>query len=136
MLFVGVTYSITAFPVLCRILTELKLLETTVGLIVLSAGVANDVIAWTLLALSIALVNATSGLTALYTFLACVAFSLVLFFPVKKFMLWLARKTGSTVNGPTMFYMTVVMLVLWASSFFTDIVGVNAIFGEFRQYVG
>jgi len=130
MLFVGVTYSITAFPVLCRILTELKLLETTVGLIVLSAGVANDVVAWSLLALSIALVNATSGLTALWTFLVCFAFTLILLFPVKKAMLWLARKTGSTVNGPTMFYMTVVMLVLWASSFFTDIVGVNAIFGQ------
>ncbi|KAI6044864.1 Sodium/hydrogen exchanger family-domain-containing protein [Pisolithus marmoratus] len=131
MLFVGVTYSITAFPVLCRILTELQLLDTTVGLIVLSAGVANDVVAWTLLALSVALVNATSGLTALWTFLVCVAFALVLLFPVKWIMLWLARKTGSTVNGPTMFYMTVVMIVLWASSFFTDVVGVNAIFGAF-----
>ncbi|KAI6030489.1 Sodium/hydrogen exchanger family-domain-containing protein [Pisolithus orientalis] len=131
MLFVGVSYSITAFPVLCRILTELQLLDTTVGLIVLSAGVANDVVAWTLLALSIALVNATSGLTALWTFLVCVAFALFLLFPVKRIMLWLAHKTGSTVNGPTMFYMTVVMIVLWASSFFTDIVGVNAIFGAF-----
>ncbi|KIK24557.1 hypothetical protein PISMIDRAFT_10179 [Pisolithus microcarpus 441] len=131
MLFVGVTYAITAFPVLCRILTELQLLDTTVGLIVLSAGVANDVIAWTLLALSVSLVNATSGLTALWTFLVCVAYALFLLFPVKRVMLWLARKTGSTVNGPTMFYMTVVMIVVWASSFFTDIVGVNAIFGAF-----
>jgi hypothetical protein len=43
MLFTGVAYSITAFPVLCRILTELKLLDTTVGIVVLSAGVANDI---------------------------------------------------------------------------------------------
>ena len=43
MLFTGVAYSITAFPVLCRILTELKLLDTTVGIVVLSAGVGNDV---------------------------------------------------------------------------------------------
>ncbi|KAI6139319.1 Sodium/hydrogen exchanger family-domain-containing protein [Pisolithus tinctorius] len=107
MLFVGVSYSITAFPVLCRILTELQLLDTTVGLIVLSAGVANDVVAWTLLALSIALVNCNIGAHR----------------PVD-----IPR---STVNGPTMFYMTVVMIVLWASSFFTDIVGVNAIFGAF-----
>ena len=33
-----------AFPVLCRILTELKLLNTPVGIIVLSAGVGNDVV--------------------------------------------------------------------------------------------
>ena len=43
MLFCGVAYSITAFPVLCRILTELKLLDTTVGIVVLSAGVGNDI---------------------------------------------------------------------------------------------
>lgn len=38
--------SITAFPVLCRILTECKLLDTTVGVVVLSAGVGNDVVGW------------------------------------------------------------------------------------------
>lgn len=43
MLFTGVAYSITAFPVLCRILTEVKLLDTTVGVVVLSAGVGNDI---------------------------------------------------------------------------------------------
>ncbi|KAF8553036.1 hypothetical protein OG21DRAFT_1313288 [Imleria badia] len=131
MLFIGVSFSITAFPVLCRILSALKLLETTVGLIALSAGVANDVIGWSLLALAVAFVNSTSGLTALWTFLTCLAYTLFLLFPVKWVLLWLARKTGSTAHGPTMFYMTVVMLVLWASAFFTDIVGVNAIFGAF-----
>lgn len=44
MLFIGVAMAITAFPVLCRILTELKLLHTSVGIIVLSAGVGNDVV--------------------------------------------------------------------------------------------
>lgn len=130
MLFIGVSYSITAFPVLCRILSALKLLDTTVGLIVLSAGVANDVIGWSLLALAVAFVNATSGLTALWTFLACLAYSLFLFFPIRWGLLWLARKTGSTIHGPSMAYMTVVMIVLWGSAFFTDIIGVNAIFGR------
>ncbi|KAG1814783.1 Sodium/hydrogen exchanger family-domain-containing protein [Suillus subaureus] len=131
MLFTGVAYSITAFPVLCRILTELKLLDTTVGIIVLSAGVGNDVVGWTLLALSVALVNAGSGLTALWVLLSCVAFTIFLLLVVKRAMLWLARATGSTNDGPTMFYMTVVMILLWACAFFTDSVGVNAIFGAF-----
>ncbi|KIL00203.1 hypothetical protein PAXRUDRAFT_821906 [Paxillus rubicundulus Ve08.2h10] len=131
MLFTGVAYSITAFPVLCRILTELNLLDTNVGIIVLSAGVGNDVVGWSLLALSVALVNADSALTALWTFLVCVAFTIFLLWPVKLSMLWLARKTGSIENGPTMFYMTTVMIILWACAFFTDIVGVNAIFGAF-----
>jgi len=51
-MFTGVAFSITAFPVLCRILTELKLLDTTVGIVVLSAGIGNDIVGWVLLALS------------------------------------------------------------------------------------
>lgn len=96
MLFTGVAYSITAFPVLCRILTELKLLDTTVGIVVLSAGVGNDIVGWILLALSVALVNAGSGVTAVYILLACVGWTIFLLFPVKIALRWLARKTGSS----------------------------------------
>ncbi|KAJ7782014.1 Sodium/hydrogen exchanger family-domain-containing protein [Mycena maculata] len=131
MLFTGVAYSITAFPVLCRILTELKLLDTTVGIVVLSAGVGNDIIGWILLALSVALVNAGSGLTALWILLICVAWALLLLFPVKFALRWLAHKTGSIENGPTMFFMTITILVVFGSAFFTDVIGVQAIFGAF-----
>ncbi|KAJ7446767.1 Sodium/hydrogen exchanger family-domain-containing protein [Mycena latifolia] len=131
MLFTGVAYSITAFPVLCRILTELKLLDTTVGIVVLSAGVGNDIIGWTLLALSVALVNAGSGLTALWILMVCVGWTLFLLFPVKMALRWLARKTGSIENGPTMFFMTVTILLVFGSAFFTDVIGVHAIFGAF-----
>ncbi|KZT09170.1 uncharacterized protein LAESUDRAFT_810813 [Laetiporus sulphureus 93-53] len=131
MLFTGVAYSITAFPVLCRILTELKLLDTNVGIVVLSAGVNDDVVGWVLLALSVALVNATSGLTALWILLVCVAWALFLLFIMKRIMYWLARRTGSIENGPTVFFMTCTVLLLFGSSFFTDIIGVQAIFGAF-----
>ncbi|KAJ7180756.1 Sodium/hydrogen exchanger family-domain-containing protein [Mycena filopes] len=131
MLFTGVAYSITAFPVLCRILTELKLLDTTVGIVVLSAGVGNDIIGWTLLALSVALVNAGSGLTALWILMVCVGWTLVLMFPGRMALRWLAHKTGSIENGPTMFFMTVTILLVFGSAFFTDVIGVHAIFGAF-----
>ncbi|KAK7681633.1 hypothetical protein QCA50_015367 [Cerrena zonata] len=131
MLFTGVAYSITAFPVLCRILTELKLLDTTVGIVVLSAGVGNDIIGWTLLALSVALVNAGSGLMALWILLTCVGWTLFLLLPVKFSLHWIARRTGSIENGPTMFFMTVTILILFGSAFMTDIIGVHAIFGAF-----
>lgn len=78
----GTAMSITAFPVLCRILTELKLLETTVGVVVLSAGVGNDVVGWILLALTVALVNSSAGgegtgVTAVYILLCAVGWVLV-----------------------------------------------------------
>ncbi|KAG2341209.1 hypothetical protein BDR05DRAFT_991066 [Suillus weaverae] len=131
MVFTGMSFSTTAFPVLCRILTALKLLDTTVGVVVLSAGVCNDIVGWSLLALAVALVNATSGLTALWILLTCVAFTAFIMWPVRIGLLRFARFTGSTENGPTMFFMTVTILIFWACSFFTDIAGVNAIFGAF-----
>ncbi|KAH9080283.1 Sodium/hydrogen exchanger family-domain-containing protein [Lactarius deliciosus] len=131
MLFTGVAYSITAFPVLCRILTELKLLDTTVGIVVLSAGVGNDIIGWTLLALSVALVNAGSGLTALWILLVCIGWTLFMLFLVRRVLSWCARATGSIENGPTMFFMTATILILFGSAFFTDVIGVHAIFGAF-----
>ncbi|KAI0252194.1 Sodium/hydrogen exchanger [Lactifluus subvellereus] len=131
MLFTGVAYSITAFPVLCRILTELKLLDTTVGIVVLSAGVGNDIMGWTLLALSVALVNAGSGLTALWILLVCIGWALFLFLLVSRMLFWVARNTGSIENGPTMFFMTIATLILFGSAFFTDVIGVHAIFGAF-----
>ncbi|KAK3071087.1 hypothetical protein LTR53_009281, partial [Teratosphaeriaceae sp. CCFEE 6253] len=83
MLFIGVALAITAFPVLCRILTELKLLSTPVGIITLAAGVGNDVVGWVSLALCVALVNAGSGITALYVILTVFGFALFLTYAVR-----------------------------------------------------
>ncbi|KAG8952977.1 K(+)/H(+) antiporter [Tulasnella sp. 424] len=131
LLFVGVAYSITAFPVLCRILTELKLLDDVIGIIVLSAGVGNDIVGWILLALTVALVNASSGLTALYILLVSVAWVLFILYPCRWFFTWFARWTGSTEKGPTPIFMTATILLVFASAFMTDAIGVNAIFGGF-----
>ncbi|KAL1660484.1 Sodium/hydrogen exchanger family-domain-containing protein [Schizophyllum commune] len=132
LLFTAVAIGITAFPVLCRILTELKLLDTTVGVIVLSAGVGNDVIGWVLLALTVALVNADSGLTALWVLLTAAGFVIFLLYPVKWGYVWLAKRTGSIEAGaPTSFMMTLTLLTVYISAFFTDIIGVHAIFGGF-----
>jgi Kef-type K+ transport system membrane component KefB len=130
MLFTGASFSITSFPVLCRILTALKLLDTTVGVVVLSAGVCNDLICWSLLALAVAFVNGTSGLTALRILFTCVVFIAFLMWPFKIALLRLARFTGTSENGPTIFLMIVIITVLWTCAFFTDIVGISAIFGE------
>ncbi|THH14981.1 hypothetical protein EW146_g5432 [Bondarzewia mesenterica] len=123
-LFVAVAVGITAFPVLCRILTEVKLLDTTVGVVVLSAGVGNDVVGWILLALTVALVNASNGLTALYVLLAGLAYVLFLLFPVRWAFVALARRTGSLETGqPTALMMTVTLVIVLISAFYTDIIG-------------
>ncbi|KAK5995370.1 K(+)/H(+) antiporter 1 [Cladobotryum mycophilum] len=131
MLFVGIAIAITAFPVLCRILTELKLLDTSVGIITLSAGVANDVVGWILLALCVALVNAGEGLTALYILLVAVGFILFLFFAVKPALVWLLRRTDNLNNGPSQSAITFILLIALTSAFFTGIIGIHPIFGGF-----
>ncbi|KAF8507595.1 Sodium/hydrogen exchanger family-domain-containing protein [Gautieria morchelliformis] len=132
LLFVGVAVAITAFPVLCRILTDLDLLNDHIGVIVLSAGVGNDVVGWILLALAVALTNASSGLTALWILLAGTGFVLFMLYPVRWAFIWLARHTGSLENGsPTPLMMTVTLLVILTSAFFTDVIGIHPIFGGF-----
>ncbi|EFE40428.1 K+ homeostasis protein Kha1, putative [Trichophyton verrucosum HKI 0517] len=131
LLFIGIAMAITAFPVLCRILTELDLLSTRVGVIVLSAGVGNDVVGWILLALCVALVNASTGLTALWVLLTCVGFTLVLVFAVRPVFLWYLRRTGSLHDGPNQSVVTLTLLLVLSAAFFTQIIGVHAIFGGF-----
>ena len=116
---------------LCRILTELKLLGTDVGVVVLAAGVGNDVTGWILLALCVALVNAGSGLTALWVLLVCVGYILFLVYAVRPCFLWLLMRTGSIQNGPTQSVVGITLLMVLGSAFFTNVIGVHAIFGGF-----
>ena len=116
---------------LCRILTELKLLRTPVGIIVLSAGVGNDVVGWILLALCVALVNAGSGLSALWVLLVAIGYTLFLIYAIKPAFIWTLRKTGSLQNGPSQSIVALTLLLVLASAFFTNIIGIHAIFGAF-----
>lgn len=120
-----------AFPVLCRILTSLKLLGTPVGVIVLSAGVGNDVVGWILLALCVALVNSGAGLTALWILLVAVGYSLLVAYPIRWAFIYLLRRTGSLANGPTQTVVAITVMLVLASAFFTQIIGIHAIFGAF-----
>lgn len=131
MLFIGVAMAITAFPVLCRILTELKLLMTPVGVIVLAAGVGNDVVGWILLALCVALVNAGSGLAALWVLLTCVGYLLFLVYIVRPAFIYYLRRTRALQDGPSQGIISLTLLIALASAFFTGIIGVHPIFGAF-----
>jgi Kef-type K+ transport system membrane component KefB len=135
LLFTAVAVGITAFPVLCRILTSLELLDTEVGLVALAAGIGNDVIGWVLLALTVALVNASSGLTALWVLLASTGYTIFLLFPVRWWYLWLAKRTGSLEKGtPSSLMMTITLFIVLISAFFTDIIGIHPIFGIFSFF--
>ncbi|KAL2119716.1 hypothetical protein VTJ04DRAFT_6677 [Mycothermus thermophilus] len=130
-LFIGTALAITAFPVLCRILSELNLLRTDVGVTTLAAGIGNDVTGWILLALCVALVNNNSGLAALWALLCCLGWTLLLVFVVRPPFMWVLRRTGSLQNGPTQGVVALTLLMVLVSAWFTGIIGVHPIFGAF-----
>ncbi|OAL37364.1 hypothetical protein AYO20_03213 [Fonsecaea nubica] len=131
MLFIGVAMAITAFPVLCRILTSLDLVGTPVGVIVLSAGIGNDVTGWILLALCVVLVNSSTGVTAVWILLVSLGYVLFLTFLVRPCFMYLLRRTGSLANGPSQTMVALTILLTLASAFFTGIIGIHPIFGAF-----
>ena len=101
------------------------------GIIVLSAGVGNDVVGWILLALCVALVNAASGLTALWVLLTCFGYALFLVFAVRPAFLWYLRRSGALENGPSQSVVAFTLLMTLTSAFFTGIIGIHPIFGAF-----
>ncbi|KAG5927631.1 hypothetical protein E4U42_001998 [Claviceps africana] len=86
---------------------------------------------WILLALCVALVNAGTGLNALWILLASIGFILVLLFAVKPAMYWVLRRNGSMDNGPSQSVISFILLIALAASFFTGIIGIHPIFGSF-----
>ncbi|GAA6052448.1 hypothetical protein JCM3770_001118 [Rhodotorula araucariae] len=133
MCFIGTSSSITAFPVLSRILGDLHLFQDPVGLVVLASGVVNDVLGWCLLALSIALATAGTGVVVVYIILCLSAWWLFLYFLCRPALNWLARKTGSfsRPDGPTQGYVCAVLALVLVSAWFAQIIGISEIFGGF-----
>ncbi|KAJ2777579.1 hypothetical protein GGI15_004456 [Coemansia interrupta] len=132
LLFLGVAMAITAFPVLGRILTELNLLKTVVGSTTISAAAIDDVTSWCLLALVVALTNNTSGLTALWVLLVGLGWTLFIIFAVRPVYLWYLRRTGCLKGRePTQTVLFVTFMMVLVSAWFTDVIGIHAIFGGF-----
>ncbi|XP_072968875.1 cation/H(+) antiporter 19-like [Typha angustifolia] len=130
LVFMGVALSITAFPVLARILAELKLLTTDLGRMAMSAAAVNDVAAWILLALAIALSGSGSPLITLWVLLCGAAFVLFAAFVLRPVLAWMVRRSpeGEPVKES---YICATLTLVLAAGFVTDTIGIHALFGAF-----
>lgn len=131
LIFMGVALSITAFPVLARILAELRLLTTDVGRMAMSAAAVNDVAAWILLALAIALSGSDhSPLVSIWVFLCGSGFVLLCIFLVPPIFKWMAQRChgGEPVDE---LYICATLATVLAAGFVTDAIGIHALFGAF-----
>jgi Kef-type K+ transport system membrane component KefB len=126
-LFLGVALSITALPVLARILLELDMFHGTIGTLVMSCALIDDVTAWILLALVVAVVSASSLFGIFLTILLTAAFAGALWL-LRPALARLARASGPVASGSA-FHLLLVAVFLAASA--TEWIGVHAVFGAF-----
>lgn len=129
-LFMGIAMSITAFPVLARIVQERGLHRTRIGALVITCAAADDVTAWCILAAVIAIVKAGSFVSSLYIIGLSVAYVFLMLWVVKPFL----KRIGDlfsqkeTITKPVV---AIFFLTLLISAYTTEVIGIHALFGAF-----
>jgi Kef-type K+ transport system membrane component KefB len=130
-LFMGAAMSVTAFPVLARILTEHNMLRTRVGSVAITCAAVDDVTAWCILAGIIVIVRSSSSAMPLWQMLTGLgAFVLLMLFVVRRVLvnLKLLYEKRGTLTADTI---AIVLLLVLTSSLITESLGVHALFGAF-----
>jgi len=129
-LFLGIAMSITAFPVLARIVQERGIHKTRLGTIVITCAAADDITAWCILAAVIAIVKAGSFVSSLYVIGMAVVYVLLMLKVVRPFL----RRVGDLYNSKENMSKPVVaifFLTLIISAYATEVIGIHALFGAF-----
>jgi Kef-type K+ transport system membrane component KefB len=127
-LFIGISLSITAFPVLARILQERGMTHTPLGATAIACAAVDDVTAWSIMAFVVAMSRSASlggAAVALALALMFVAFMLM----VVKRLLPLVLDTKN--SEPSSSTLAIVVCLLLAASLATELIGIHALFGAF-----
>jgi Kef-type K+ transport system membrane component KefB/nucleotide-binding universal stress UspA family protein len=129
-LFMGVSMSITAFPVLARILVERRMLKHPLGTLALSAAAIDDVTAWGLLALASAVALSGSGLHAVWVVLLAIAFCSGMALLGRPLLRRVSVAYDEAGHVPREWVVGIFVSVL-VSAFVAESIGIAAIFGAF-----
>lgn len=129
-LFIGIAMSITAFPVLARIIQEKGHTKTHLGTLALASAAIDDVTAWCMLAAIIAIAKTGSISGALYTIVLSVLYVAVMLFLVRPFMKRIGEiyRNSEVVNKSIVAFL---FLILILSALATQLIGIHALFGAF-----
>jgi Kef-type K+ transport system membrane component KefB len=133
-LFLCIALSISALPIMGRILLEMKLERTVIGAMGISAAAIDDVIGWILLAVASALVtSAFSGMQLLIQVTGVLGFFLLLQYVVGPWLrrAWRRSTQKNPDAGMSRSYLALLLIVLFACCLATNKLGVFAIFGAF-----
>ncbi|MFN3405246.1 MAG: cation:proton antiporter [Cytophagaceae bacterium] len=129
-LFMGIAMSITAFPVLVRIIKERKMENTHIGVLTITCAASDDVTAWCILAVVVAIVKAGGITGAIFTIVLALAYVVFMLLFIKPFLKKLDEKYFSKKN-PNTGIIALTMLLMLFSAFLSEVIGIHAIFGAF-----
>ena len=129
-LFLGVAMSITAFPVLARIITEHNLQNTKLGTLALTCAAVDDVTAWCLLAVAIAVTRTNSMIGALPTIFEALIYIVFMLTVVRWFLQRLSKHYNRT-GRLTQLVLAGIYMGVVASALITEWIGIHLIFGAF-----
>ena len=127
-LFMGVAMSITAFPVLARILTDRGMSRTDLGVVALSCAAADDVTSWCLLAFVVGVTQSTIE-SALLVALLTLGFIALMFIVVRPIVIRIVARAD--LRGPGREAVALTLVAVLLSALVTERIGVHAIFGAF-----
>lgn len=129
-LFLGIAMSITAFPVLARIVQERGIHKTRLGTVVITCAAADDITAWCILAAVIAIVKAGSFISAFYIIGLAFIYVLGMIFVIRPFLKRVGdlHATRENLSKPIV---AIFLLILLLSSYATEVIGIHALFGAF-----
>ncbi|HXM89258.1 MAG TPA: cation:proton antiporter, partial [Candidatus Acidoferrum sp.] len=128
-LFLGVSMSVTAFPVLARILTDRGIHKTRMGAIALTCAAVDDVTAWCMLAFVVSVARAEAS-GALATIAMALAFIVLMAVVVRPTMVRLSLLYGNR-GRLTQGVMAAIFIALLISASATELIGIHAVFGAF-----
>jgi K+:H+ antiporter len=127
--FLGASMSVTAFPVLARILAERGMYRTEIGAIALACAAVDDVLAWSLLAIAVAVVDASGAWDFPRIMLEAIGFAAVMILIVRPQLARLG--TWYRRRGLTPEILAVILVGVFLSAYITQRIGIHQIFGAF-----
>jgi Kef-type K+ transport system membrane component KefB len=129
-LFLGIAMSITAFPVLARIVQERGIHKTRLGTIVITCAAADDITAWCMLAAVIAIVKAGSVASSIYIIMLSAVYVIFMLAVIRPFLKRIGELHASRENLSKPI-VAIFFVVLLASAYATEVIGIHALFGAF-----
>src|SRR5450432_1060677 len=130
-LFMGISMSITAFPVLVRILQDRGIFKTPLGSTATACAAVDDVTAWSMLAFVVSVARATSMSGAAFSVALVLVFVALMLFVIKPNLpRWLGQPALERPD-PSKTVLSVVIGIVLVSALSTELIGIHALFGAF-----